>query len=144
MFTSLNKPVDAYNRVKLETGVTSANPHQLILMLYDGAIMALNLSLHGLGAGDIPKKCKEITRAVDIISQGLQSSLKLEEGGELGQRLYSLYDYMCNRLLHANLKNDQAAIHEVIGLLTELKQAWSEIPSDSAAFSGNDSQRGSL
>jgi flagellar protein FliS len=42
--------------------------------------------------------------------------------------LASLYDYMQRRLLHANLKNDTAAIDEVAELLRDLKQAWDAMP----------------
>ena len=31
----------AYANVGLETGVTAANPHRLVVMLYDGAIEAI-------------------------------------------------------------------------------------------------------
>jgi flagellar protein FliS len=133
MFSRTLKPADAYNQVRIETSVPEANPHQLILMLYDGAIHALGLATQGLKSGDTPKKGRAISNALDIISQGLQASLKIEEGGELAERLNALYDYMCNRLLFANLKNDLAAIEEVTGLLMNLRGAWGEMQSDTPA-----------
>jgi flagellar protein FliS len=62
-----------------------------------------------------------------IIDEGLKSSLDKNVGGELAQNLSDLYEYMCQRLLVANLKNDVAALDEVSRLLTELKGAWEEI-----------------
>ena len=62
-----------------------------------------------------------------IIDEGLKASLDKSAGGELAQNLSSLYDYMSQRLLIANLKNDVAALDEVSNLLTELKGAWEAI-----------------
>jgi flagellar protein FliS len=44
---------------------------------------------------------------------------------------------MCNRLLHANLKNDPAALNEVGRLLAELRSAWAEIAQDPAVASSS-------
>ena len=55
---------------------------------------------------------------------------------ELAARLGALYDYMCARLLFANLHNNEAALREVAGLLQEIKGAWEEIARDPAVLSG--------
>ena len=61
-------------------------------------------------------------------------SLDEEKGGDLAGRLGSLYDYMVLRLLQANLKNDDKALEEVAGLISELHSAWREIsPAKQAA-----------
>jgi len=62
-----------------------------------------------------------------IIQDGLQLSLDVKAGGVIGQNLNDLYDYMCNRLLIANLKNADEPLEEVGHLLGELKSAWEEI-----------------
>ncbi|MBI2225220.1 MAG: flagellar protein FliS, partial [Betaproteobacteria bacterium] len=41
MFAAMNNPVSAYQRVGVETGVEAADPHKLILMLFEGARLAL-------------------------------------------------------------------------------------------------------
>jgi flagellar protein FliS len=53
-------------------------------------------------------------------------------GGELAERLAALYDYMCERLLLANMKNNSSALEEVRSLLHELKGAWEGIGSQEA------------
>ncbi len=72
---------------------------------------------------------------IDIILNGLRASLNLEEGGNLAQNLYALYDYMARRLLHANLNNDSAALDEVLNLLSEIHGAWVSIGDEVAAES---------
>jgi flagellar protein FliS len=136
MFAS-NNPASTYAQVGIETGVSAANPHKLVLMLFDGAVMALASAKRHMEAKDIPAKGLDISKAIDIISNGLCASLDLQVGGELAERLYSLYEYMTARLLHANLHNDLAAIEEVSHLLGELRAAWEEIAADPAVVSAN-------
>ena len=138
MFGSRVDPINAYSKVGIGTAVSTANPHQLIVLLFEGARQAVVLARAGIESGDIPKKGAAITKAIDIILNGLRASLNLEEGGDLAQNLYALYDYMARRLLHANLHNDQAALDEVLGLLTEIHGAWVAIgETPPSAPSGN-------
>jgi flagellar secretion chaperone FliS len=136
MFAPSN-PASAYAKVGVETGVVEASPHKLILMLFDGVIMALGSALRNMQEKQIAAKGMDISKAIDIIDNGLRASLDLQAGGELAERLYALYDYMDARLLHANLHNDTAAIEEVSRLLGELRSAWQEIADDPAVVSAN-------
>ena len=124
MFGAKTDPINAYSKVGTGTAVSTANPHQLIVLLFEGARQAVVVARAGIEANDIPKKGAAITKAIDVILNGLRASLNLEEGGELAQNLYALYDYMARRLLHANLNDDKAALDEVLGLLTEIHEAW--------------------
>jgi flagellar protein FliS len=137
MFSSPNRPTDAYSKVGLETGIDIANPHRLILMLLDGAILSLGSAGQAMKEKQIAERGKLISASIGIISSGLQASVDVQAGGELAERLIALYDYMCQRLLYANLHNDLAAIEEVSGLLNEIRSAWSEIATDPAVVSGN-------
>ena len=124
MFGTKIDPIDAYSKVGIGTAVSTANPHQLIVLLFEGARQAVIVARSGIEADDIPRKGAAITKAIDVILNGLRASLNLEEGGDLAQNLYALYDYMARRLLHANLNNDVAALDEVLDLLTEIHGAW--------------------
>ncbi|MFA3760681.1 flagellar export chaperone FliS [Yersinia sp. 2544 StPb PI] len=117
----------AYAKVGLESGVMSASPHQLIVMLFDGAQSALVRARILMNQGDIPGKGNALSKAIDIINNGLNAGLDLEKGGEMAENLSALYDYMSRRLLHANLHNDEQAINEVAALLENIADAWRQI-----------------
>jgi len=138
MLTQRQKLNDTYGKVGIETGVMNAEPYKLILMLIDGAILKISTAAHSIGQGDVSEKGMAITKAIAIISEGLQASLDMQAGGDIGERLNALYDYMCKRLLEANLRNDIAALEEVTRLLNELRSAWEEIGGDPAVVSGNE------
>ena len=81
------------------------------------------------GAGDTARKGEAISKAINIITNGLKASLDQEAGGELAGKLGALYDYMSARLLYANLHNQPAVLDEISHLLAELKGAWGQIGS---------------
>ena len=110
----------AYSAVGVETGISTADPHKLILMLFEGALLQVGTAVIALEKKDIPAKGSAISKAIEIILNGLKVSLDYEAGGDLAERLGALYDYMTQRLLYANLHNSQPAMEEVIKLLTEL------------------------
>ena len=127
MFGTMKRGVNAYANVGLETGVAAASPHKLIIMLYDGAMVALLSAVNHMKAGNVAAKGSAISKAITIIDNGLRASLDKSAGGEIAANLDALYDYMSRRLLHANLKNDIAAVEEVHRLMAELREAWVEI-----------------
>lgn len=127
MFGSTRSGANVYAKVGLETGVSSASPHSLIVMLFDGALIAVATALQNMKAGNIAAKGQAISKAITIIDSGLRASLNKEVGGDIANNLDALYEYMSNRLLLANLKNQPEMLEEVLGLIRELKGAWEAI-----------------
>jgi flagellar protein FliS len=128
----MQRGVNAYAKVGLETGVAAASPHKLIIMLYDGAMVALLGAINNMKSNNVAAKGAAISKAITIIDNGLRASLDKSAGGEIAANLDALYDYMSRRLLHANIKNDLAAIEEVHGLMSDLREAWVAIGDQSA------------
>ncbi len=117
----------AYARVGVESGVMSANPHQLISMLFDGALASIRAARIQMQDGNIPEKGKAISKALDIVNNGLAAALDAERGGEIAERLASLYEYISRLLLAANLHNDEKSLNEAETLLEDVAAAWREI-----------------
>ena len=126
--------IQAYAQVGVESAVMSASPHQLVVLLFDGALSAMKKATILMEQGDIPGKGQALSKAINIINNGLRAGLNHEAGGEIAGNLDDLYEYMTRRLLQANLNNDLAAIEEVERLLTNIADAWKEIgPNANAA-----------
>jgi flagellar protein FliS len=119
--------IKAYEAVGIESGIAAADPHRLISMLFQGALLAIANAKNGMLRKDIAAKGAAISHAISIIDEGLNASLDKSVGGELAQNLSSLYEYMSMRLITANLKNDVDALEEVARLLADLKDAWDSI-----------------
>jgi flagellar secretion chaperone FliS len=127
MYSAARKGIDAYAEVGVETGVAAADPHKLILMLFDGTLAAIAKARLAMSRGEIAAKGAAISKAIEIIDGGLKASLDVSAGGALAERLAALYDYMLNRLLAANLRNDTSLLDETTRLLNELRGAWAQI-----------------
>jgi len=129
VYTNSRNAAHAYANVGLETGVVAASPHQLIIMLYEGAELAVRMAIKHMNEGDTVKKSAAITKASNIILDGLSAALNPQQGGDIALQLGALYNYMNDRLMLAHVKNQTAPLEEVQGLLRELHGAWQQIGS---------------
>jgi flagellar protein FliS len=122
-----SNPIASYQQIDREADVRGSDPHRLIVLLFDGALAAVDQAEAKMAEKDIGGKSDAIVKAIEIINDGLAASLNFEGGGELAHNLKALYDYMTVRLIHANAKMDAAALREVRGLLGEIGGAWREM-----------------
>ena len=114
--------IEAYQN----NAITTQSRGGLIVMLYDGAIKALQRAIAALGEGNISVKGECICKAIDIIVE-LNTVLDMEAGGEIASDLRRLYDFMLFHLTQANFKNDPKMIGEVVALLEDINQGWKAI-----------------
>lgn len=124
---------NAYARVGVESGVMSADPHRLIVMLFEGAQTAIRAARIHMQDGNTGEKGKAISKALDIINNGLAAALDQEKGGDIAERLASLYDYIARLLLTANLRNDEESLNQAEQLLENIASAWREIGQQQSA-----------
>ena len=114
------------NNAYKKASVTTKDQCTLILMLYDGAIRFLKVALTKVEEEDIEGAHQQLVKAKNIVEE-LLASLKAEQAGELGAGLQSLYTYIYNRLIDANIQKEKEPIIEVINLLSEIREGWREI-----------------
>jgi len=112
----------AYRQIE----VNGSNSLKLVVMLYDGAIRFLGDAKACLENRDLRGKTTAINRALAILGE-LQSTLRIEQGGEIAKSLDRLYTYITGKLLEANANNDPKGINEAIRLLHILNSAWTKI-----------------
>lgn len=130
--SSQTRGANAYAKVGIETGVISASPHKLIVMLFDGAIVSISNAVQQMNNGDIAAKGHSISKAIAIIENGLRASLDKKSGGEIALSLDALYEYMNNQLILANIHNQTETLLEVQTLLRDLKSSWEAIEPEKA------------
>jgi flagellar protein FliS len=116
-----------YGQIKNDTQTMYASPHQLVLMLFDGAIEAMSMTIGAIAHKNIELRGKQSTRAISIIN-GLRDSLDMDTGGELADNLYSLYQYMAQELFRAGFKNDAETIQNIQKMLKDIRGSWEKIP----------------
>lgn len=118
----------ASNPYQLQS-VTTAGPAQLVLMLYDRAIVAIARARQAAGQaeriGAFETINHELQRAQDIVSE-LRVALDHQAGGQIAANLDALYDFCLDRLLDANVRKDASDLAPVAQTLQGLRDAWEE------------------
>ncbi|EPC3955009.1 flagellar export chaperone FliS [Escherichia coli] len=120
------KGTQAYAQIGVESAVMSASQQQLVTMLFDGVLSALVRARLFMQDNNQQGKGVSLSKAINIIENGLRVSLDEESKDELTQNLIALYSYMVRRLLQANLRNDVSAVEEVEVLMRNIADAWKE------------------
>ncbi|WP_214756338.1 flagellar export chaperone FliS [Exiguobacterium sp. s157] len=103
--------------------VTTANPQELTLMLYDGALKFMRLAKLAIEQGNVDLKNTNIQKTQAIFQE---MRLTLNKDVAISANLDSLYEYMWRRLIDANVKNDTTILDEVLNFTTELRDTWKE------------------
>ncbi len=122
-----NIAMQQYRQNHVQGGIDGASPHRLVQMLMEGALEKILAAKGFMANKDIAKKGEQISWAISIIDS-LRSCLNVEVGGDFARNLSNLYDYMEQRLLEANIKNDSTILDEVGQLMLQVKSGWDAIP----------------
>ena len=109
-----------------KNAVLGASPAQLVVMLYDGALRFTEAGRIAMRAKDISRQNDALQRAQKIVVE-LLSTLDREKGGEIASNLASLYTFVLDKLMEANVYDRESALDEAMGPIRELREAWAEI-----------------
>jgi flagellar secretion chaperone FliS len=124
----------------LQTHVQSRSPLELVVMLYDGLLRFLGEAGAAIDGQSLQTKRESISKALAILSE-LQSTLNMDQGGDVAVSLDALYTYVNGRVLEASIQNDRGPLDECARLLRTLRDAWSEIASREVAPTGTEGRR---
>ena len=108
-----------------QQSVETAGPAQLVLMLFDRALVGILRARQANGPGAFEVWNRELVRAQDILTE-LLVTLDHQAGGEIAANLSSLYTFCIERLIEANLRKDVAILDEVDALVRPIRDTWAE------------------
>lgn len=109
-----------------KNAVNGASPLQLVIMLYDGAIRFMETGKKAIAARDLELQNRSLQKAQKIVME-LMSCLDMQQGGEVAKNLLSLYSYVLNELVMANMSGDVPSIDRSIRVLGDLRESWRSI-----------------
>lgn len=132
----MKNPYQQAQSVEVQASIESASPHELIDLLLQGARTHIAKAQGHTQRHQIKEKGEQIGRALSII-EGLKTSLNHEQGGEIATNLLSLYDYVQQLLLKANLNHDEELLTQANTLLSEIHQAWKSIAANDRHLNPN-------
>jgi flagellar secretion chaperone FliS len=112
-------PYQAYQ----QNSVMTASPQELTLMLYNGCLKFIKLAKKAMADNKYEDKNTNMIKAQAIIQE---LRYTLDPDIELSASMAQLYEYMYNRLVEANMKNDTIVLEEVEGYVVELRDTWKQ------------------
>ena len=120
------KILDAYKNANREAVVESDDPQALIMLLLDELLRAMRGYVSGVSNNDSKemRKNDQFTRSLTML-YGLQSCLNFDEGGEIAENLFRLYEYARVQLLHTSQTGETDGTQVAISSISEIREAWS-------------------
>ena len=106
-----------------KNAVNSASPLKLVIMLYDGALRFMESGKEAILQKDYSRQNDYLQRAQKIVLE-LMSSLDMESGGEIAHNLMSLYSYVLQQLINANVYDQTDPVDTSIKIMSELRLSW--------------------
>lgn len=113
------------SKAYLLTKVLTANNHEVVIYLFEGAVSHLHRATQALRKGRRGDCGKAIDRVIGILIE-LSSNLNFNTGGQLALRLEAIYNYLIESLTLANSKGDDEALAACESILDILRDAWKQ------------------
>ena len=122
----MRQNLKAYKQVNLHSSLLESNPHQVILMMFDGALQAISVAKGAIERKNFELKSESITKATNILD-ALRGSLDFEREPKVSENFDVLYTYCIESLNKVSLDLNTSAIDEIVEMLKPLRDAWSEM-----------------
>ena len=106
----------------VDNSVTTASPARLLVMLLERLVLDVERGLAAQQASDFAQAHQHLLHAQDIVVE-LESSLDVDlmPGG---RELASLYEYLRNRLVLANVKRHPGVTRQALVIARHLCDTW--------------------
>ena len=126
----MRKNLTAYKKVDIDSSILESDPHQLILLMFDGMLQGIAVAKGAIERKDFELKSKSLTKAINIL-EALIQSLDFDAEPEISKNFEVMYSYCIDCLLEASHSLDLAKLDEVIDMIKPVRNAWSEMPESS-------------
>jgi flagellar protein FliS len=106
----------------VDNSVATASPTRLLVMLCERLVLDVQRALAAQEAGDLPESHNQLVHAQEILIH-LRGTLRVE-AWDGGPGLASLYDWLHNELIRANVSKDPQITQGCLTIVTDLAETW--------------------
>ncbi|MBD7985142.1 flagellar export chaperone FliS [Sporosarcina sp. Sa2YVA2] len=117
---AVNNPYATYQN----NSVNTSTPGELTLMLYNGCLKFIQQAKRALEQNNIEEKNTFTQKAQAIVTELM---VTLDQSQTISKEMMILYEFVNNRLLEGNIKNDVALYDEAASIITEFRDTWKQV-----------------
>ena len=131
---SIKKMMHAYTNSDREAVAESNDPVAIVALLFDELLRNMQEFVRQSSGEGINSEArfKHFSKSLSII-YALQSSLNFEQGGEIANNLFRLYEYARQQMLHDWKEKEFEKTKQAITFLDDIRDAWHQISRKGAA-----------
>lgn len=107
----------------IEISVGQPSPLRLVIVLYDRAIRFMEAGRYAIEQEDRELQRINLDKAQQAVME-MTTCLNMDRGGEIAQNLMSIYTYMHQELIEANVSSRVEPIDRCMRMLAFLRETW--------------------
>jgi flagellar protein FliS len=106
-----------------EMEIQAASPHKLVVIVFEQLVVNLERARIAMERKDIELRVVALRRARDLVTE-LLSTIDVEKGGVLAQRLADLYQFMLYELVDIGQRGDVVSMRKLVSIAMQLREGF--------------------
>ena len=115
-----------YQSVDIASRIEGATPHQLVQIMYEELLKALDAMAFATARGDYVQRGQQQTKALGVLT-GLETSLDFDKGGQIAVDLVAIYREARRLVVAGGRENDARMVTQAREMIQEIATAWDAI-----------------
>lgn len=115
-----------YQSVDIASRIEGATPHQLVQIMYEELLKALDAMAFATARGDYVQRGQQQSKALGVLT-GLETSLDFDKGGQIAVDLVAIYREARRLVVAGGRENDARMVTQAREMIQEIAAAWDAI-----------------
>ena len=115
-----------YQSVDIASRIEGATPHQLVQIMYEELLKALDAMAFATARGDYVQRGQQQSKALGVLT-GLETSLDFDKGGQIAVDLVAIYREARRLVVAGGRENDARMVSQAREMIQEIAAAWDAI-----------------
>lgn len=115
-----------YQSVDISSRIEGATPHQLVQIMYEELLKALDAMAFATSRGDYVQRGQHQSKVLAVLT-GLETSLDFDKGGQIAVDLVAIYRETRRLVIAGGREGDARPVTQAREMIQEIASAWEEI-----------------
>ncbi len=115
-----------YQSVDISSRIEGATPHQLVQIMYEELLKALDAMAFATARGDYVQRGQHQSKVLAVLT-GLETSLDFDKGGQIAVDLVAIYRETRRLVVAGGREGDARLVNQARAMIQEIASAWEGI-----------------